>query len=185
MASNFRKAQMASEDLKTYLVSGIYLVGSTPTVCPDGACVVVGALQPHTLYTGMLDLNTRAITAPVADTDSVAFVDFVGVTQGTIQGVLYKEGIKGYGIPVPAGTKTRVRRIMKGDTFWLGSSNFAATPTVGHVFVPTAGSTVLTDSGAAVVVSGKTSILVETSQNVTEGTTNTDTEYLCTVLQAM
>lgn len=185
MASNFRKALMASEDLKSFLVSGAYYAGGVRATCPDGACVTIGALENHSLYSGLKDLNTRKITAPVADTDSVAFVDYVGVTQGTIQGVVYKEGIKGYGIPVPADTKTRVRIIFKNDTFWLGSSNFAATPVIGNVYIPTAGATTLTNSTGTVVVSGKTSIRVETSQNVTEGQVDTDVEYFCTVLQAI
>lgn len=183
MASNFRKGLMASEDVRSLLVTGVYFDGSNRASCPDGAVVVIGNLQNSSVYSGVVDLNVHAIKAPADITDSVAVVDYDGVSQGTIQGVVYRDGVKTYGLTVPADRSTRVRRLMKGDTFWTSSSNFASAVGTNKYAIPTANATTWTPAAAAVTTS--TCIKIETSKPVTEGAVNTDTEYFCTVVNVL
>lgn len=183
MASNFRKGLMASEDVRSLLVTGAYVSGGARAICPDGAVVVIGDLVNSSVYTSVLDLNVHSIAAPAAITDSVAIVDYDGISQGTIQGVVYRDGVKTYGLAVPADRTTRVRRLIKGDTGWFGSSNFASTPTVGQYAIPTASATTWTPAASAVTTS--TCIKIESSKPVTEGAVNTDTEYFCTFVNVL
>lgn len=181
---NFRKGLMASEDVRTLLVTGaFYGSDGKRAEVMDGAVVVVGDLEDHSIYEGVKDLNTRKLTAPAADTDSVAIVDYDGVSSGEIMGVMYRDGIKTYGLTCPKGEKVRVRKLWVGDSFWLDKSNFASEPTVGQYAVPTASDVTWTPAGSAETT--KTCIKIEVKKNVTEGTVDTHEEYLCTVVNVM
>ena len=88
-----QKIQMASEDVKSYLHTGVfYNTGDVPADVGDGAIVVVGDLLDHDVYTGMKDLNKRKITAPTEKTDRVGIVDYVGVSEADVLGVTYSIG---------------------------------------------------------------------------------------------
>lgn len=89
----FQKIQMASEDVKSYLHTGVfYDTGDDLAPVDDGACVVVGDLEDHDTYANVKDLNARKIKAPAATTDKVAIVDYVGVSQADVMGVVYRIG---------------------------------------------------------------------------------------------
>jgi hypothetical protein len=171
---------MMSEDVQMMLVTGAFFNGSNVRAeVHDGALVVLGAVQDHSTYTGLKDPNVRKITAPTADTASVAIVDFVGVNQTDANGVAYRVGEKTFGLTCPADRQTRVRRLAKGDTFWLADGNFASAPTVGEYAIPTANSTLLTPSST--LVTTKFCVKVEFKQAVTQGNVNTGYQYFCTV----
>lgn len=88
-----QKIQMASEDVKSYLHTGVfYNTGDVPADVGDGAIVVVGDLLAHDVYTGMKDLNKRKITAPTEKTDRVAIIDHVGISEADVMGVNYRVG---------------------------------------------------------------------------------------------
>lgn len=177
---NFAKSLMMSEDVQMMLVTGAFYDGSDDRAeIHDGALVVLGAVQDHSVYTGLKDPNVRKITAPAADTDSVAIVDYVGVNQADANGVAYRVGEKTFGLVCPADRQTRVRRLAKGDTFWLAEGNFASAPTAGQYAIPTAESTLFTPS--ATLVTNKFCVKVEYRQAVTQGTVNTGYQYFCTV----
>lgn len=88
----FEKVLMASEDVKSYLGTGIFQDSGENAEIHDGAVVTVGALVDHDAYAGMKDINTRILTAPTAITDPVVFIDYVGISEGMINGVLYRVG---------------------------------------------------------------------------------------------
>ena len=88
----FQKVQMASEDVKSYLGTGVFYKENKEAPIHDGAVVVMGDLVDHDAYAGMKDINTRKITAPKAVTDKVVFVDYVGVSQADVMGVTYRIG---------------------------------------------------------------------------------------------
>ena len=87
-----QKIQMASEDVKSYLHTGVFYDNGALAPVADGACVVVGDLEDHDTYKNMKDINARKITAPKAQTDKVAIVDYVGVSQADVMGVTYRIG---------------------------------------------------------------------------------------------
>ena len=179
-----QKIQMASEDVKSYLVTGLFYDGEdTPAVCHDGAVVVIGDLCDHDVYTGLKDYNKHKITAPEAATDAVAIVDYVGVSTADVYNVLYKIGDKTLGLSAPAGEPTRVRVMKKYDKFFLFSGNFASTPTVGQYAIPTAGSTLWTPAAAASTDS--TCLKIEFSTPAIMGQTDVDTKYFCRVVNVV
>ena len=87
-----QKIQMASEDVKSYLHTGVFYAEDEPAEVCDGGVVVVGELLDHDVYTGLKDMNKRKLTAPEAVTDKVAIVDYVGVNQVDVMGVTYRIG---------------------------------------------------------------------------------------------
>lgn len=177
----FWKNLMSSEYDGSKLVNGkFYNAEDDAAEIHDGALVVLGDLEESTIYTGVKEYNTRKITAPVEVTDDVAIVDISNVTAGDIAGVTYRDGIKGTELVVAAGKPSRVRKLAKGDTFWVASGNFVSKPTEGKYAVPTANSTLFTPVSDK-AVSG-TCFKVEYSKPLVEGAVNTDTMYLCTVV---
>lgn len=182
MARNFFGSLMASEKLPSLIYRGVFYNGATKAEVHDGALVVRGAMEDHDVYTGLKDINSYAISAPVADTDKVDIVDYVDVSHGEIMGVFYREGIKTFGLTCPAGVGTRVRIPMVGDTFYIAEDNFASEPTVGEFAVPTAGSTLFTPAAAAATT--KFCVKVEAEKAVTQGAVNTGKEYFCRVVNA-
>ena len=178
------KIQMASEDVKSYLHTGVfYNNGGAPADVGDGAIVVVGELLDHDVYPGTKDMNKRKITAPTANTDKVAIVDYVGVSEADVMGVNYRVGDKIYGLYPKAGQATRVRDLILGDEFFLLTGNFTSAPTVGQYAEVTANSTLLTP--VATPTEGVTAVRIEYSKNLVTGQVDAaDTlQYHCTVVQ--
>ena len=176
----FWKNQMVSEDVNAYLVSGrFYNTSDAVAEIHDGAVVVIDHLEPHALYEGMIDLNTRKITAPAKATDKIAIVDIVNVSEGKIAGVTYRDGIKTTDMTQEAGIPVRVRVLGITDSFTLGAGNIEGTPTVGKYLVPQANSTLFAPSET--IVEGATCLKVEAKNPLIEGVLNTDEKYLCTV----
>lgn len=176
----FQKNLMQSEDVKALLGTGIFYKGGKEAECPDGAIVAIGDLEAHSIYEGMKDVNVRKITAPTAETKDYAVVDYVGRSEGDINGVTYREGIKTAGIPVPAGRPTRYRIVKKGDTFYLGTDNFIGTPAVGKFAKMTADATEWTIADEA--AESGLCVKIETTKALTEGAVDTDTLYFCRVV---
>lgn len=88
----FQKNLMASEDVKSYLGTGVYKNSGEFAAIHDGAVVTVGALVDHDAYPNMKDVNTRELAQPTAITDKVVFVDYVGVSSAEVMGVTYRVG---------------------------------------------------------------------------------------------
>ena len=178
----FQKNLMASEDVKSFLGTGVFYDGDTTAEIHDGAAVVVGDVENHSVYAKLKDVNVRKITAPTAATDKVAIVDYVNRSEGEIMGNTYREGIQTAGLVAPAGKQVRYRILQVGDSFYLGTDNFEGTPAEGKYAVPTANDTVWT------IVDDKategTCLKIETTKALTEGAVNTDTLYFCSVVVA-
>ena len=88
----FEKVLMASEDVKSYLGTGVYKSSGANAEIFDGALVTVGSLMDHDAYAGMKDINVRELGQPQAITDPIAIVDYVGVSEAMVNGVLYRVG---------------------------------------------------------------------------------------------
>lgn len=178
----FWRYLMSSENVLTQLVSGRYYDENDALAeIHDGALVVIGDLEDHAIYSNIKDLDTHKITMPKAVTDKVAIVDLVNVSEGKIQGELYREGIKTVGLTVSAGIPVRVRRLVEGDKFYLATGNFTSDVTVGEYAIPTADSTLWTPASELTANACGIKILME--QPLVEGAVNTDTKYFCMVEQ--
>lgn len=177
-----QKIQMASEDVKSYLHTGVfYNSGDQLAEVADGACVVIGDLEDHDTYKSMKDINARKIKAPTATTDKVAIVDYVGVSQADVMGVTYRIGDKVFGLKGIPGERVRVRDLIPGDEFWLCEGNFASTPTVGQYAIPTASSTKWTP--AASQTADTVTLKIETTKTLITGQVNDDNKmYFCRVM---
>lgn len=176
----FQKNLMASEDVKAYLGTGVYYKEDAKAAIHDGAIVVVGDIEDHSVYAGIKDVNVRKLTAPAATTDKVVIVDYVGVSHGKIMGNNYREGIKTAGLSADAGEQVRYRVPQIGDTFYLGAENFDTAPTAGQFATVTVDDTILT-VGADAPAEGF-GVKIETTKALTEGTVDTSTLYFCTVV---
>lgn len=88
----FQKVNMASEDVQAKARSGRFYDGENTAETQDGAVVVIGELDTHEVYQNTKDLNVFKISAPTAVTDSIAVVDYVGVSEGEIVNVQYRVG---------------------------------------------------------------------------------------------
>ena len=130
MAKVFKHGKMMSDVVDSALANAIF-----EEEVDDGALVVLGDLADDLAYTGLVEYDTYEGAKPAAATDEVVIVDYAGIQEGAIGGNQYKIGIKLHDLKVPAGTPTRVRRLYLHDKFWLGSDNFASTPTVGKYAV--------------------------------------------------
>lgn len=184
MAKNFTKSLMMSEDVQSMLYTGRFYDGEgNPAECHNGALVVKGAMEDHSVYAGVKDPNVYKITAPAADTDEVHVVDYVDVSHGDIMDVRYREGIKTFGISAPAGADIRVRIPAKHDTGYFAEDNFVSAPTVGQYAVPTANGTLWTPVAAK--ATDKTCIKIEFEKNTTQGMVNTGKEYFVTFVNVM
>lgn len=168
------KILMASEDVKSYLVSGV----CKDKELADGSLVEIGDLIDHEVYKGLKDMNTREIK-PYAGTGRVGIVDYVGVSGGEIMNVWYSEGVKTCGLPVPAGKHTRVRCPKLGDEFFLGEDNFESAPTAGQYAV--AGSDGQW-APAAAAADDKLCVKVEFGKDKIIGVKNEGKKFYCTVI---
>lgn len=176
MAKNFYKSLMMSEDVQSMMFTGIFVDGDGKEAeCHNGAIVVKGAMADHGVYAGLKDPNVFKIAAPAADTDKLCVVDYVDVSHGEIMGVNYRDGIKTYGIPAPAGARVRVRKLADGDTGYFAAGNFVGNPEAGKFAVATAGDTLLTVVDAA--PEGKSYFEIHFGKHTTEGMVNTGTDY--------
>lgn len=176
----FQKIQMASEDVKSLLKTGVFYAGGVEAVTHDGALVHIGDPVDHDLYSSMKDLNARKIEAVTSATDKLmGFVDYVGVSQADVMGVTYRIGDKTAGVAPIAGERIRVRVPALHDEFWLGADNFKSEPSVGDFVVPTVGDTVLT-------VGSETSdglcLKVEDTKTLITGQVNDGKLYRCRVV---
>lgn len=177
MANVFKTGKMLSGVADTYLASA-----TASVALPDGALVVLGNLAADTTYeaTGV-EYDTYVAAAPAAATDEVAIVDYAGISEGTISGNVYKMGNKLFGLTVPIGTSTRVRRFALHDKFWLGDGNFSAAPTVGQYGIATASA--FTHAPSASLPASGYAVKILTSKSLTAGMTSQGTLYLCEVVQ--
>ena len=163
----FQKSLMASEDVKSYLGTGV----SDTIAFNDGDAVIVGGLVSN-------DINKRALTYGAA---ANAVVDYVGVSQGDIQGVTYRVGTKIAGLSAQKSEPVRYRILIDGDTFYLATGNFGAAPAVGKF------ATASTDGTWAVVDVKPASglyISIDSSKNLVMGSRNADMIYFCTAHKA-
>lgn len=183
----FQKVNMTSETVNSYNRTGLYVVSGSTTAIDSGAFIVTGSLAPNSVYNAFLsgseivDINTFYIAAPVALTSKPVYVvDVVKVTDGTINGNVYREGAKTLALQANAGEKVAIRFLDYNDQFILGDGNFVSAPTVGQYATLTAGSLVLT--GSAGTGTGF-AVRVEQKQFISEGIDANGTGYLCTVVQ--
>ena len=175
----FQKNLMASEDVQSYLGSGVFYDGENKAKIHDGALVAIGDIEDHSIYDGLKDVNIRKITAPTDGTKRYAIVDYVDRSEGQIQGVTYRDGIKTAGLEAPAGKQVRYRIMKKEDSFYLGTDNFIGAPADGKYAIPTANSTLWTITD---VPGDGLTVKIETHKALTEGTVDTDTLYFCSVV---
>lgn len=139
--SLFHAGKMISEDVRTYLVNAVVLDGSDePIEVADGSLVDLGALRADTTYSSTgKEYDVYDAKAPTATYKDLGLVDYAGIQEGKIGGNQLRWGDKLYGLRVPAGVATRVRRPGMHDKYWLGEENFAATPAIGDAFGINAG----------------------------------------------
>lgn len=182
MAYGFFAGKMASQQLDSALTNVLAQNGSgTNIAIKDGSLVVLGALAPDTTYSAAgVEYDTYIATAPAAVTDEVVVVDYAGISEGSILGNIYKEGVKLFDLEVPAGRIARARRLHLHDKFWLGADNFVSAPVVGQYAVATASSFLHTPS--ATLVAGQYNIKVLLSKDLTTGMTAHGLQYLCEVV---
>lgn len=179
--ANFQKSLMTSEFDGSKLTTGRFYDADEAAECIDGAFVVIGDLEESSVYSGLKDPNVHKVTAPeAANAKNIAVVDYVGVPGGMINGVLYREGNKLYGMTAPAGADLRVRKLGLGDKFYLSTGNFATAVGNNEFAVPTAGSTQLTPVAAE--DDEKLCIKIHFAQPVVEGMVNSDIQYFCEVV---
>lgn len=178
MAKIFQKNLMISEDVQSYLGTGVFYSAGKQAEVHDGALVSIGSLETSSIYgTGVVDTNVRQIKAYATGDTRLAVVDYVDRSQGEIMGVTYREGIKTAGLVAPAGKRVRYRIFGDGDSFWYGTDNFDGTPRPGKFAVPQNGSTIW----EVVDEAPKSGLYleIETTKSLTEGAVDTDTLYFC------
>lgn len=189
MARFFQKVNMESEDVNAKMRSGIYQVGSTNTAVSSGAFVTVTGLADNTTYasSGVKDLNKLIVKAPVTATTAkgIYVTDIVKVTDGTIAGNVYREGVKTIGLSAIAGESVALRNVNNyTDQFLLGDENFVggiAGVGTNSFAVLTNGSVDLTPS-ATIPATGFT-VAIDQKMTVSQGITGNVTAYLCRVVQ--
>lgn len=184
MARFFQKINMEAESVASMNRTGVYLVGATPTTHYAGAFAVPTGLASDTSVYGVghVDFNklTFAYEATPTSTAGVYVADPVKISDGTINGNIYRIGAKTIGLAVSAGEYVRWRALALQDQFELGADNFVSAPTVGQYAVRTASSVDLTPSAS--VGSGFT-IAIDKTYKKTEGLDATTTVYVCRVVK--
>ena len=190
----FDVAEMVCEDVQAYVKSAKFCTGndSAPVYaqCDDGAFVTLGKLCADSTYAGMSDYNCKYAYAPTTDEvalDDLWVVDIAEVGAGVIAGNTYRIGDKLVDLKVEAGYPSRVRKLKKGDMFWLGAGCFGAqAPTVGKYANLTASAVILT--AAETTTPSKVNFAIRASKPMTIGTTVAynasvyEQEYLVEVL---
>ncbi len=190
----FDVAEMVCEDVQAYVKSAKFCTGNDDAPvyaqCDDGAFVTLGKLCADSTYADMVDYNCKYAYAPTSDEvalDDLWVIDIAEVGAGVIAGNTYRMGIKLVDLKVEAGYPVRVRKLKKGDMFWIGAGCFGAqAPTVGQYANLTANAVTLT--AAANISAGKVNFAIRASKPMTIGTTvaynqpNFEQEYLVEVL---
>lgn len=190
----FDVAEMVCEDVQAYVKSAKFCTGSDAAPeyaqCDDGAFVTLGKLCADSTYDGMVDYNCKYAYAPTTDEvalDELWVTDIAEVGAGVIAGNTYRIGVKLVDLKIEAGYPVRVRKLKKGDMFWLGAGCFGAQlPTVGQYANLTANDVKLT--AAATTSEGKVNFAIRASKPMTIGTSvaynqpNFEQEYLVEVL---
>lgn len=178
----FKRAKMMSGVVDAALAGALVQAGGVNVACPDGALVVLGNLAPDTTYVSTgLEYDTYLATAPAAVTDEVAIVDYAGISEGSIAGNTYKEGIKLYNLTAPAGEIVRARRLYLHDKFWLGDGDFASAPVIGQYAVATVASFLHTPAASQPATGYAIKVLL--SEDLTAGMASKGLIYLCEVVQ--
>ncbi len=171
MANVFYSGKMISDQIDSYLANGISEADKL-----DGELVVLGNLAKDDTYSADgVEYDTYNVEAPAAD-KNIAIIDYAGISEGDINGNVYKLGAKLYGLNVPAGEIFRVRRLNLHDKFWLGADNFEGTPVVGEEY----GALASGKHGTAGVGTYKVKVL--TSRELTTGMKSSGLMYLCEVV---
>lgn len=190
MARFFQKVFMASESVKSAMRTGEYQASGVDATVYGGAFVVSSGMADSSVYntyvSGTKDLSKLIVVAPVTATVTksnagVYVTDVVKVSDGTINGNIYREGAKTIGLMANAGEPVGLRKLYHDDVFILGADNFASAPTVGQYAVLTNASVDLTP--AASIPSAGLTISIEQSLTISEGTTASTPAFLCRVAQ--
>ena len=188
----FDVAEMVCEDVQAYVKSAKFCTGNDEAPvyaqCDDGAFVTLGKLCADSTYAGMVDYNCKYAYAPTSDEvalDDLWVVDIAEVGAGVIAGNTYRIGEKLVDLKVEAGYPSRVRKLKKGDMFWIGAGCFETTPTVGQFATLTASK--VTHTPNASKQDSKVNFAIRASKPMPIGTTvayNTayEQEYLVEVL---
>ena len=182
----FAKALMASEDVQSYVRNCRLYANDAATAVFDGAFVTLGDLDLDGVYGATsVDYNIhKAALGAAAEGAAQYVIDLAEIDQGTINGNVYKIGVKTAGLVLPAGENARARKLMQGDKFWLGAGNFAGEVAIGDGLV------VDSDGLLAAAGDGETAtIKVIASKTLTQGqnviaidSTTYEQLYLCEVL---
>ena len=182
MAFVMYKGLMASEDVKMMNVSVDFQDGGVSASVKDGSFVVLGDKIADITYSADgKDYNVYKAAAPTAVTDKVVVVDIAGVSQGSIAGNTYRIGVKLFNLQSYAGEPVRARRMMVGDSFYLGSDNFNGAVTVGQYAILEANKTTLAPN-ASIPESGF-AVKIQESLDFTAGQVADGKLYLCEVVQ--
>ena len=189
----FDVAEMVCEDVQAYVKSAKFCTGNDEAPvyaqCDDGAFVTLGKLCADSTYAGMVDYNCKYAYAPTSDEvalDDLWVVDIAEVGAGVIAGNTYRIGEKLVDLKVEAGYPSRVRKLKKGDMFWIGAGCFEATPTVDQFATLTANKVTLTPNVSK--QDSKVNFAIRASKPMTIGTTVAynapayEQEYLVEVL---
>ena len=177
----FQKTNMVSESVPAAMRSGLFHTALEAEAAVDsGALVIASVLADNEIYNSYLgagalkDFNTFIVKAPVtadvtAVNANVYIVDPVKVSEGTINGNIYREGAKTLGLAGVAGEKVAIRKLF-----------LASAPTAGQYAILANGVTTL--APAAAIPSTGFCARVECAWHVSQGITAID-GYLLTVVQ--
>lgn len=176
MTNMFKAGKMVSNVVDAALANG---VGAKPVI--DGAAIVLKNLSEDPDFLENYEYDVYEMVAPNEPTDEIAIVDYAGISEDDISGNRYKIGNKLYGLSVPAGIPTRIRRLFLHDKFWLGDGNFSAKPVVGEYATVKKGS----DLHVPMALMPKNGYVVKilSEESLTAGMTSVGTKYLCEVVQ--
>jgi len=186
----FQKVNMMSEaggKANAMNRTGLYQASGSNAAVDAGAFVILGALASSEVYNTFTggsakDWNKFICTAPTAVTNKgVYVVDPVKVSDGTINGNVYRMGDKTLGLGANSGEPVALRRLDMSDQFLLGADNFVSAPTVGQYAILTAGSTVLT--GSAGVPASGFCVAIDQTVTLSQGITANGSGYLVHVVQ--
>lgn len=176
MTNVFKAGKMVSNVVDAALANG---VGARPVI--DGAIVVLRNLYEDPDFLENYEYDVYEMVAPDEPTDEIAIVDYAGISEDDISGNRYKIGNKLYGLSVPTGVPTRVRRLALHDKFWLGDGNFSAKPMVGEYATAKKGSYL--HAPVASLPKNGYAVKILSAESLTAGMASVGMKYLCEVVQ--
>ena len=187
-----QKNNMASETVRSFMRSGLMTEDGHHVEIPSGSHVVAGDLAVNPVYgyfaehNKMKDFNVFEVKYPTAEQVAKAnlslyIADPVAVSEGLINGVMYREGAKTLGLAVDPEEPCALRKLVVDDMFYLTEANFESKPTVGEYAKLTATKGTLTPN-ATVPATGYAVQILDT-KNFVEGIDPTAVGYLCRVVQ--